>query len=156
MRFEEDEKPAVWRQKWFRTLCLSCARPACSRLAVVTTSTNLRSPSADDWRMSHPWEVLCLAANRWRPSTARGAWSKRQLVTAITERLSCRDYSCQHRMRKMPMLMTTFRQTRETIGEWRRRARSRRELTVLGQFDRFDLGCRFDLNTEMRKPFWQA
>ena len=54
------------------------------------------------------------------------------------------------------MLSTTFRQTREIIGEWRRRARSRRELAMLGQFDRHDLACRFDLNAELHKPFWQA
>lgn len=54
------------------------------------------------------------------------------------------------------MLTTTFRQTREIIGEWRRRARSRRELAMLGQVDRHDLSYRFDLNAEMRKPFWQA
>jgi uncharacterized protein YjiS (DUF1127 family) len=54
------------------------------------------------------------------------------------------------------MLTTTFRQTREILGEWRRRARSRRELAMLGDFDRNDLACRFDLKAEMRKPFWQA
>ena len=54
------------------------------------------------------------------------------------------------------MLTTTFRQTREIIGEWRRRARSRRELATLGDVDRHDLRYWFDLNAEMRKPFWQA
>ena len=54
------------------------------------------------------------------------------------------------------MLTTTFRQTREIIAEWRLRARSRRELSMLGELDRHDLRCRFDLQAEMRKPFWQA
>jgi hypothetical protein len=54
------------------------------------------------------------------------------------------------------MLTTTFRQTREVIGECRRRARSRRELAMLGEVDRRDLGYPFDLRAEMRKPFWQA
>ena len=42
------------------------------------------------------------------------------------------------------------------LREWRRRALSRRELTNLGIGERRDLGCRFDLHSEMRKPFWQA
>jgi uncharacterized protein YjiS (DUF1127 family) len=54
------------------------------------------------------------------------------------------------------MLTTTFRRTREIIGEWRLRARSRQELSKLGEVDRHDLSCRFDLQAEMRKPFWQA
>jgi uncharacterized protein YjiS (DUF1127 family) len=54
------------------------------------------------------------------------------------------------------MLTKTFRQTREIIGEWRLRARSRRELAMLGEIDRHDLGCRFDLHAELGKPFWQA
>lgn len=54
------------------------------------------------------------------------------------------------------MLTKTFRQTREIIGEWRRRSRSRRELIMLGAAERHDLGVRFDLNAEIHKPFWQA
>lgn len=54
------------------------------------------------------------------------------------------------------MLTTTFRQTREAIGEWRRRARSRRELAMLGEVDQRDLGYPFDLKAEVRKPFWRA
>jgi uncharacterized protein YjiS (DUF1127 family) len=54
------------------------------------------------------------------------------------------------------MLTTTFRQTREIIGEWRRRARSRRELAMLGELDRRDMGYPFDLKAEIHKPFWQA
>jgi len=54
------------------------------------------------------------------------------------------------------MLTTTFRQTREIIGEWWRRSRSRRELAMLGDVDRHDLAYRFDVITEMHKPFWQA
>jgi uncharacterized protein YjiS (DUF1127 family) len=54
------------------------------------------------------------------------------------------------------MLTTTFRQTRKVIGEWRRRTRSRRELAMLGELDRHDLGYRFDVQAELHKPFWQA
>ena len=54
------------------------------------------------------------------------------------------------------MLTTTFRQTREIIGEWRRRSRSRRELTMLGQAERHDLASRFDLSAKFHKSFWQA
>jgi uncharacterized protein YjiS (DUF1127 family) len=54
------------------------------------------------------------------------------------------------------MLTRTFRQTREIIGEWRLRARSRLELAMLGEVDRHDLGGRFNVQAEIRKPFWRA
>jgi uncharacterized protein YjiS (DUF1127 family) len=54
------------------------------------------------------------------------------------------------------MLPTTFKQTREIIGEWRRRSRSRRELAMLGAVERLELGYRFDLNAEVHKRFWEA
>jgi uncharacterized protein YjiS (DUF1127 family) len=54
------------------------------------------------------------------------------------------------------MMTTTFRHTREIIGEWRRRARSRRELAMLGEVALHDLPCRFEAHAEMSKPFWQA
>ena len=54
------------------------------------------------------------------------------------------------------MLTRTFRQTREIIGEWSRRARSRHELAMLGEFSRHDLACRFDVQSEIHKPFWRA
>jgi uncharacterized protein YjiS (DUF1127 family) len=54
------------------------------------------------------------------------------------------------------MLTRTFRQTREIIGEWRLRAHSRRELAMLGEMDRHDLGYRCDVQAEIRKPFWRA
>ena len=54
------------------------------------------------------------------------------------------------------MLTTTFRETRSIIGEWRRRVRSRRELAMLGRFERDDLSYRFDVDAEIHKPFWQA
>ena len=44
---------------------------------------------------------------------------------------------------EIPVLTTTFWQTREIIREWRRRARSRRELAMLSRLDRHDLACRF-------------
>ncbi len=52
------------------------------------------------------------------------------------------------------MLTTTFRQTREIIGEWRRRTRSRHELAMLGELGQRDLACRFDVKSEIHKPFW--
>jgi uncharacterized protein YjiS (DUF1127 family) len=54
------------------------------------------------------------------------------------------------------MLTITFQQTREIIGEWRRRSRSRRELAKLGVSERHDLSDRFDLSAEMHKRFWEA
>jgi uncharacterized protein YjiS (DUF1127 family) len=54
------------------------------------------------------------------------------------------------------MLTRTFRQTRDMIGERRLRARSRRELAMLGEVDRHDLGCRLDVQAEIHKPFWRA
>jgi len=54
------------------------------------------------------------------------------------------------------MLKTTFRHTHEIISEWRRRARERRELARLGELGLHDLACRYDVQAEMRKPFWQA
>jgi uncharacterized protein YjiS (DUF1127 family) len=54
------------------------------------------------------------------------------------------------------MLSTTFRQTRSMIHEWCIRARSRRELAMLGELDRHDLSRRFDVCAEIQKPFWQA
>lgn len=54
------------------------------------------------------------------------------------------------------MLTTSYRHTRKIIGEWRRRARSRRELALLGAAERLDLGYHFDVNAEMSKPFWEA
>lgn len=54
------------------------------------------------------------------------------------------------------MLSTTFRQTQSIVREWRIRARSRRELAMLGELERHDLYRRFDICAEVQKPFWQA
>jgi uncharacterized protein YjiS (DUF1127 family) len=54
-------------------------------------------------------------------------------------------------------MFTNYTQVARTVfKEWRRRSRSRRELAVLGGCERHDLSCRFDIHSEMRKPFWQA
>jgi len=46
---------------------------------------------------------------------------------------------------------------RHTIDEWRRRARSRRELANLSQMDLLDIGiCPSDASREVYKPFWMA
>jgi uncharacterized protein YjiS (DUF1127 family) len=43
------------------------------------------------------------------------------------------------------------------FSEWRRRARSRRELAVLCDRCLRDMGAtRYDANQEVRKPFWRA
>ena len=55
-----------------------------------------------------------------------------------------------------PMLTRTFRQTREIIGVWRLRARSRHELAMLGELGQRDLAARFDVQSEIHKPFWRA
>lgn len=50
-----------------------------------------------------------------------------------------------------------FAEWRDTISEWRRRARSRNELAVLCDRCLRDMGAtRCDVDREMRKPFWQA
>jgi uncharacterized protein YjiS (DUF1127 family) len=54
------------------------------------------------------------------------------------------------------MLSTTFQQTRSMIHEWRIRARSRRELAMLGELERHDLCRRFEVDAEIQKPFWKA
>jgi uncharacterized protein YjiS (DUF1127 family) len=53
-------------------------------------------------------------------------------------------------------MLTTLRNTRKIISEWRRRTRSRHELAMLGERGRRDLAWRFDVQSEMCKPFWQA
>jgi hypothetical protein len=58
-------------------------------------------------------------------------------VIAITEQLARRLYVCSIGQGEAPMLTTTFRQTREIIGE--RPARSQGELATLGELDRHDL-----------------
>jgi uncharacterized protein YjiS (DUF1127 family) len=43
------------------------------------------------------------------------------------------------------------------LGEWRRRARSRRELAMLSDRCLRDMGVtRYDVDREARKPFWRA
>jgi uncharacterized protein YjiS (DUF1127 family) len=54
------------------------------------------------------------------------------------------------------MLTRTFRQTREIIGEWHRRTRSRHELAMLGELGQRDLARQFDVQAEIHKPFWRA
>lgn len=50
-----------------------------------------------------------------------------------------------------------FAEWRETIAEWRRRARSRHELAVLCDRCLRDMGVtRYDVDREVRKPFWRA
>jgi len=46
---------------------------------------------------------------------------------------------------------------RRIIAEWRRRAKSRKELALLSAFELRDLALsRTDAMREARKPFWQA
>ena len=50
-----------------------------------------------------------------------------------------------------------WRQVRQTIVEWRRRARSRAELSRLGDRSLHDLGIsRVTANLEASKPFWMS
>jgi len=44
----------------------------------------------------------------------------------------------------------------ETLREWRRRTRSRRELAMLSELDRKDLGYPDRIQAEIAKPFWRA
>jgi hypothetical protein len=63
----------------------------------------------------------------------------RQFVIAITDNLGNPICGSDIERGEIPMLATTFRQTREIIGEWRRRCRSRREPAMLGAGERYDL-----------------
>jgi uncharacterized protein YjiS (DUF1127 family) len=50
-----------------------------------------------------------------------------------------------------------LQQLKTWIAEWRRRARSRRELSELNERDRHDLCIsRCDAQREAQKPFWRA
>ncbi|MFZ2068761.1 MAG: DUF1127 domain-containing protein [Xanthobacteraceae bacterium] len=50
-----------------------------------------------------------------------------------------------------------FAEWRGVIAEWRRRARSRHELAVLCDRCLRDIGAnRYDVDREVRKPFWRA
>jgi uncharacterized protein YjiS (DUF1127 family) len=84
------------------------------------------------------------------------ALPNRQFVIAITDIRARRIYGDSIGRGRFPMLSTTFRQTRSMIHEWCIRARSRRELAMLGELDRHDLSRRFDVCAEIQKPFWQA
>lgn len=56
-----------------------------------------------------------------------------------------------------PSVRRLFERWRAVIAEWRRRARSRRELAVLCERCLRDMGAtRYDVDREVRKPFWQA
>jgi uncharacterized protein YjiS (DUF1127 family) len=44
----------------------------------------------------------------------------------------------------------------ETLREWRRRGQSRRELAMLSELERKDLGYRDHIAAEIAKPFWRA
>ena len=44
----------------------------------------------------------------------------------------------------------------ETVIEWRRRSKSRRELAMLSQLDLKDIGFPARAEAEKNKPFWRA
>lgn len=48
------------------------------------------------------------------------------------------------------------KQWAETLREWRRRARSRRELAALSERDLRDLGHPAGVEAEKHKPFWRS
>jgi uncharacterized protein YjiS (DUF1127 family) len=53
------------------------------------------------------------------------------------------------------LILATLRIVTEVLREWRRRYRSRRELTQYAYHERSDLGCAADIDTEIVKPFWR-
>jgi uncharacterized protein YjiS (DUF1127 family) len=60
-------------------------------------------------------------------------------------------------MTNRPMTMTTWNQFRISVGEWRRRMRSRDELTGLSDRSLRDIGLsRCDVALEASKRFWVA
>ncbi len=53
--------------------------------------------------------------------------------------------------------MTPIGQVRQFLAEWRRRARSRADLSKFDHRDLQDLGMsRCDADGEVRKPFWRS
>jgi uncharacterized protein YjiS (DUF1127 family) len=45
--------------------------------------------------------------------------------------------------------------THATLREWRHNFRSRRELAMLSEFERYDLNFSGDVDAEIAKPFWK-
>jgi uncharacterized protein YjiS (DUF1127 family) len=43
----------------------------------------------------------------------------------------------------------------ETLREWRRRSRSRKELALYSYHERNDVGCAMEIEVEIAKPFWR-
>src|SRR5579862_2356525 len=145
-----------------RLLAMYMARRSESgRLGAQAPAAGLRPPRRNRTRTT-PSAVIGGVPSSEHASTCRkgplsnGLFTKRRLVMAITERLARGGYGEQQWTWENPMLTTMFRQTRGMISEWRCRARERRELAMLGGLDRHDLARRFNLQAEMRKPFWQA
>jgi uncharacterized protein YjiS (DUF1127 family) len=97
-----------------------------------------------------------MKSNRRFLGILKPLFTKRQIVTVITEGIRFEPYSGIMGRGRFPMLSTTFRQTRSMIHEWRIRARSRRELAMLGELERHDLSRGFDVIAEVQKPFWKA
>jgi uncharacterized protein YjiS (DUF1127 family) len=58
--------------------------------------------------------------------------------------------------RPRPSVRRLFEGWRATVAEWRRRARSRRELAMLCNRCLRDFGAtRYNVDREVRKPFWR-
>ena len=54
-------------------------------------------------------------------------------------------------------LISAYRGMTGLVQTWRRRARQRRELQQFEPWLRKDIAaCRFDIETEINKPFWRA
>ena len=67
---------------------------------------------------------------------------------------ACRTSAQWERM--LAGMLASFRTAIAVVREWRRRARSRRELASYSYNERSDLGCfAADLDAEIAKPFWQ-
>jgi uncharacterized protein YjiS (DUF1127 family) len=66
-----------------------------------------------------------------------------------------------HKGRAMPLAFSPRRRLFDELGalikEWRRREHGRRELAALSDRCLRDIGLtRYDVRTEVRKPFWRA
>jgi uncharacterized protein YjiS (DUF1127 family) len=74
-----------------------------------------------------------------------------------THSVSSREGSLCENVFAKPKLAVSLRQRLiETLGEWRRRIESRRELAVLSDLDLKDIGYPAQAAAEKAKPFWRA
>jgi uncharacterized protein YjiS (DUF1127 family) len=74
-----------------------------------------------------------------------------------TQSVSSREVSSRENVFAKPRLAISLRaRLLETLTEWRRRIRSRRELATMSYSDLKDIGYPAHAEAEKVKPFWRA